>query len=608
MNASRRVPLSQRFVAGVLTVIVAGLALILAWPGEYPSSSLRPALLFAGTLNAKTTTKSVQLSNAIVLEPGATLYVHPAGKKRTDGASDQTANARKPRLLLKNATLTFRQATAAGKAPDKSLSDAPDGKADAALKVFRSLGFERLDVENARLQLRQPGGGLIHVGHITSQVVTADGAVPGLRATGNLTRHGKTVQFDVVKQPTETDDRKAAVDLKISGPLLKLQLSGNLSSKKGVQISADAAEFKTHNLKAVLAWLGVHPIKSRGLKEFEATGNLTWNGSSVAFDQAQFAIDGNQANGRLSFSFDPRRPAVEGTLAFQDLKLNAYLNDDADQTNTTHPLTRLWTALQKTCANDTLPLGLKHVDADLRLSTKSLQLSGIELGRGAAVVIAKDGVLKSDLADINLAIGAKGRAHVSIDVTGFLPRYVLRGNFQQVDLGGASSHWLGKPIVDGVADMTFDLAAQGQDNKALIKTLSGPIVVSAQNSASIPIDVVQLFNQTKQTPNDGWGNFEGGFTALKNLSVELMSSRGALTTKSVKANIDGNALIATGTLKLSDLVLDLVLTKRAAADKTAKAELTPGEPARPHRKRDTLQLKGPISEPVIRLVAGARRG
>ena len=76
----------------------------------------------------------------------------------------------------------------------------------------------------------------------------------------------------------------------------------------------------------------------------------------------------------------------------------------------------------------------------------------------------------------------------------------------------------------------------------------------------------------------------------------------------MKASIDGNALIATGTLKLRDLVLDLVLTKLAASeDPAAEPKVPVDPPAATETKKDALEFKGPITEPVIRFLPASRK-
>ncbi len=606
MNVSRIGCIQGKLLAGTIAIVVAGVALVLALSNFRIQTPFHTAQIFVNALDQTKITSPVRLSDALVLEAGSIIQSQKV-TERNGKASNDTQKLL-PHLHLKNATLTLVEA-AATQDRTSTTKRAVDSKipTPSLIAALRTLGFRALHLDNTVVQLKRPGGSLQRVGQLTG-IFAPSVDQTRLSAEGMFVRAGKTLRFTAQISPDPKDTGFKAVKLDIVGVNLKLALEGRLITAGGARITSEAAKFETDNLKHILEWLGMGPLTSGGFSKFSATGNLNWTGSTVAFEQSQFNIDGNLANGRLWFFFDPREPSVEGTLAFQKLELTPYLGA-SDQPSATSALKNAWTAIYSTASSGTLPLGFKEIDADIRLSAKSLEYGATTIGSGAAVVLVKDGKLKADIADMTLASGAKGRSQIEIDTTGPVPGYTLHGNVNGFDLGSTSSFWFGKPVVDGIADMTFDLAAKGRSKEQLLATLSGPIVVSAQKGASIPIDLVKLFAKAKTAPTDGWEHVENGFTALKDLSVELMSSKGALKTQSVKASIDGNALIATGTLKLTDLVLDLVLTKLAATEDGASHDnATSDNPGGQPSHTDALEFKGPITEPIIRLVPDLRKG
>ena len=607
MNASRNGLLKRKFLASALVIAAAGIALFLALPGDLKQTALKTSLVYAGGLDGAVTTAPVWLSDGIVLESGAEINVRALPDSAN--APERTGQDQDQAVDLRKAVITVTQSPAS----QNPVADGPpraSGQQNVVplVATIRALGFRELHLRNATIQLKRPGGALRRVGRFNGQLNVTSEKARKITVRGTLARQNELLQINAVVSGGTKNANEKILEVDVTGENLKLALNGKLVMKGGVRVTSEEAHVETNNLRRFLSWLGMGTETSVGFSKFTADGHLQWNGSTVAFDESQFMIDGNQANGRLSFYFDPREPSIEGTLAFQTLELSPYLGS-SDQPTATGALTRAWTAIHNSVSDGMLPLGFKEVDADLRLSANSLQFGGLEIGSGAAVLLIKDGKLKADIADMTLANGAKGRSQFEIDATGFVPGYVLRGNINDVDLGNTSTLWLGKPIVDGEANMTFDLAAQGRNKDDLLKTLSGPIVVSAEKGASIPIDLVELFTKTKQSPNDGWNNIESGFTALTDLSVELMSSQGSLKTQSVKASIDGNALIATGTLKLTDLVLDLILTKLAASrDPAGEPKVPVDPPAVTETKKDVLEFKGPITEPVIRSLPASRKG
>ncbi len=603
MNAPRIGSLRRKIVVSISVAIVTGIALLLALPNFYSEMQFKTAVVFAGSLNEVTVTSPIPLSDVIVLEPGAIIQSKFDNKKSDEPPSSQ--QKAQPHLKLKNATLTLLQAPAApGQAASHSVKQVTTTQLTTAL---RNVGFSALQLDNTVVQLKRPGGSLQRIGRITG-VIRTDVSQKMLSAEGQFERQSETLTFTAQTSFDQTDPTARTLQLYIKGNNLQLSLNGKLMTKGGLRVTSDEANFSTPDLKKLLGWLGMGPLVSNGFSKFSAAGHFSWSGSTVAFDQSQFDIDDNLANGRLSFYFDPGEPSIEGTLAFQKLELIPYIGA-SDQPSATSAITNAWSALHSTVSAGSLPLGLKEIDADIRVSAKSLQYGATEIGQGAAVILVKDGKLKADIAEMTLSSGARGRSQIEIDTTNFVPKYVVHGNVNGFDLGTASTQWFGKSIVDGIANMTFDLAAHGRNKNELLATLSGPIVVSADKGASIPIDLVKLFTKSKKSPNDGWEHIENGFTALKNLSVEVMSSKGSLKTKSVKANIGGNPFIATGTLKLTDLVLDLILTKTADSETgTTDGTEAPDKEPIAHPQMDTLEFKGPITEPIIRFVRQSRKG
>lgn len=595
MTASRREPLKPKFVAVIFAALFAAVPVFWTLSPGYNNAVLKSAMVFAGDLRQATLTRHVRLSESVVLAPGAEFRILPPDAP-ADGENKQgPQRGASQDLKLTNATITLEQASALipSESPDGSNANANDG--DLAAELIKTIKFKTLHIEGLALKLRSPGGRLREIGRITAEIVNAPDSGGTLRISGKYSRQGRVLDFKAALAPGSENGGEHALKLNVDEDDLKLALSGTLATQNGLTLTADDAQLRTSNLKKILDWFEIGTIDNQGFADFSVAGNLTWTGTSIAFDQAQFGMDGNRAGGRLSINFNPPKPAVEGSLAFQSLQLLPYFGK-SELLGASHAWNRAWSGTQKTANEKQLPLGLHQLNADLRLSARSVRFGETVLGKGAAVLISRQGKLAVDFVDVELANGIKGRAHVQIDVNDFLPSYLLRGDLQHMDLGGVSGHWLGQPVVDGIADVTFDLAAEGRDDSALLKSLSGPIVLAAQNGASIPVDLIKLFRQSERTPNSGWKAYQGGFTALKDLSVEVVSSRGALTAESVKARIGSDAVTARGTLKLTDLVVDLVLT-RLAIDAPDNAS-----------DNDVLELKGTILQPVIRAREKSKNG
>lgn len=598
MIASNRVSTQHKIIAATTAIIVASFALFVAFPTANNSTKLETFLVYAGASDSITTKTVTRLSDIISLEAGAIIRQVSPGKDSSN--SEDAERSQISELQISNAVLTIDQAPEIKPAQNaSSQTPAPQSNTDTLITAVSKLGFETLKLDNAKIQLKRPGGAITRLGHLTTSVQRRDSGNGSQLELNGVFQRG-TKNLDVSGQIESADAEGAAnvVKLTLSNHILNLSLDGKLSTRNELRLTAEHAKLATEDLSSLMTWLGLMPMSHSGITDVIATGTLTWSGSTVAFDQARFTFDNNSATGRMSVNLDARKPSLDGTLAFDQLELGPYVSDEKFESENA-AIRGLATTVHNVVLDGRLPIGLHNVDADIRVSAERLQLNGVEIGNGAAVLISRNGKLKADIAKLNLSNGIEGKTQIEIDSKSYVPAYVLRGNVDHVDLGNTSSFWFGKSVVDGEASLTFDLTAQGRTKNELLTTLTGPIMLSAQNGASVPFDLVKLFKNSKTTPKDGWAEIDNGFTALRNLSVEVVSSKGSLRTRAANANIDGKSLSASGTFKFRDMVMDLVLTRKEATDaeknsddKTKKSALS----------KEELQLKGPITEPIIRAI------
>lgn len=598
MKASRRRSINVLILA--LVIAITGAAMLLATPKNYGVVVLKTSLANAEDIKPLILPEPLRLNNAMRLEAGANLRaVTAAGPDSSDQVQPLRAGKS---YLVTNATLTLELAASSRSHSNQASAEIPVSGFDSLMqKALNHTQFQNVYIEDALLQFELPGGALKPAGRITVTIVSERDA-KALKIAGHIKRNDETVTIDATLTKAGDNDGVQDIDIKLSNPNFSLKAIGSLSTNEGLRVVSENANLSAKSLKDLLGWIGMGEIKSNGLETFTSNGQFTWNGTAIAFNNATFMLDNNPASGSINFNLAPQQPAIDGTLAFDRLDLAPYLKNP-NQLTMGEVLATNWAGIQSEAKLNSLPLGLKDINADFRLSTKSLRLNGSEIGRGAAVVISKRGRLKIDFVELVFSTGVSGRAHLEVDVNNSRPSYLIRGDFKNVDLGQVSNQLLGKSVVDGIADTTFDVSAKGSSRQDMINTMSGPIHIFAPNGASVPIDLNNFFEQTKSAPNDGWAGFKPGFTALKNLSIELQSQRGALKTRSVTADLsDDFAFIASGTIKLSDLMVDLIVKKVSsgkADDFDTQTSIKTNE--------DAVQLKGPILEPIIRAARPLKR-
>src|SRR5262249_55249686 len=175
-------------------------------------------------------------------------------------------------------------------------------------------------------------------------------------------------------------------------------------------LAADAT-----SLRNAIVWAGQKPLPGGGFGRFAIKAKTNVVGGTISISNVNVELDGNTAEGVLTFATDGRQ-TLQGTLAADTLDVTPYMST-----------VRLLTANQREWTSTQIGLdGLSGIDADLRLSAANVVMSNAKLGRTAiganlrnghlVVTIgeaqAYGGVIKGSLAMSNLESGVDVRSQL----------------------------------------------------------------------------------------------------------------------------------------------------------------------------------------------------
>ena len=149
---------------------------------------------------------------------------------------------------------------------------------------------------------------------------------------------------------------RSGLKLRLAGAPLKAAFDGSISVKPTLKIegtlAADAA-----SLRDALLWAGQKPLPGGGFGRFAIKAQTNVVGGTIALSSVNVELDGNTAEGVLTFATDGRQ-TLQGTLAADTLDLTPYVST-----------VRLLTANQREWNSGRITLdGLAGIDLDLRLS------------------------------------------------------------------------------------------------------------------------------------------------------------------------------------------------------------------------------------------------
>src|SRR5262249_5116377 len=115
---------------------------------------------------------------------------------------------------------------------------------------------------------------------------------------------------------------QAGMKVRINGAPIKVAFDGVMSNRPSLKIdgtlAADAA-----SLRDALQWMGTKPLPDGGFGRFTLKAQTNVAGGTVAMSGVDIALDGNVADGVLTFSNEDRRK-LQGTLAAEGPELHAH--------------------------------------------------------------------------------------------------------------------------------------------------------------------------------------------------------------------------------------------------------------------------------------------
>lgn len=544
--------------------------------------SLSATAVIAATRDGFTLTSpiSLPLMPNVMIETGR-LSVARANPDQQLTGSETIAllAAGNAKLVLDDAVLSL--------VPTQSSGSGRNADANPVAPVLAAL----LKVSFSRLQLRDA---IVHLGrgddeqalltNVNLDVTKLD--PKKVRVTGSFEFRKKPVAFDIVmgteaelqnKKNDGTGTIGRAFDIKLAGDLLKMTAAGTLSAGDRPLLSSTTSSLEVSDLRKFARWIGIELGSGSGLGAFQARGPLEFSPSEIAFSDATFSLDGNEATGAFSFKWggDRRRAAIDGTLAFKSYDIGPFLTPQGAPRQ--NPATSLSLAdyFSLTASHSAvLPLA-DQIDADLRVSATTVSAGAIKFGRGAATFSLKDGALLADLAELEIGKGARCGGQLGLHAEKNVPSYTLRGKIETIDLAVLTNALWSYNVLAGAGDVTLDLKATGRNADQIIATMNGKIGVRQTGSGQVGLDLRTLAATARTQTQKGWGGAVRGQTAIQDLKADFTMTNGLLVAEQIAAKAGDAALSSQGSIDFGAKFGDVKIWITHPAANGVQTELDP---------------------------------
>jgi AsmA protein len=383
-------------------------------------------------------------------------------------------------------------------------------------------------------------------------------------ATGRFVWHDEPLDMTVTLGdfPAALAGGRTGLKVRIAGSPMKAAFEGAISVKPTLKIEGTLAADAT-SLRDTLVWFGQKPLPGGGFGRFAIKAQTNVMGDKIALSNVNVELDGNSAEGVLTFATDGRQ-TLQGTLAADTLDLTPYVST-----------VRLLTANQRDWSSTRITLdGLSGGDLDLRLSAGKVLLSNAKLGRTAIAANLRSGKLVVTVGEAQAYGGvikgflALANFNAGVDVKSQL-------HFIDVDLESCLGQLFGLHRLEGKGDISFSVEGAGDSVLAVTQTLNGTASLTGSKGALAGLNVEQLLRRLERRPLSGGGEFRTGRTPFDKITVTLKITQGTVSVDDVK--IDGSAvrLALAGSASIPARELDLKGT--ASLVSVAKPGATPFE-------------------------------
>ena len=241
---------------------------------------------------------------------------------------------------------------------------------------------------------------------------------------------------------------RTGLKVRLAGAPMKFAFDGTMSVRPTLKVDG-ALSADTLSLRRVAAWTGQKALPGGGFERFSLKAQTNVVGGTIALTSANLELDGNPAEGVLTFATDGRQ-TLQGTLAADSIDLTPYLSSIRLLTDSEREWNRVPISLD----------GLAGLELDLRLSAAKVSASGTKLGRTAIAANLRGGKLTLTVGE-SRAFGGVIKGSVGFATAEQGVEFKSQLQFTDIDLDSTMTELFGLKRLEGKGDLCFHARGNG---------------------------------------------------------------------------------------------------------------------------------------------------
>src|SRR4051812_45109883 len=397
-------------------------------------------------------------------------------------------------------------------------------------------------------------------------------------ATGQFDWRGERVDGSVSVSDfiAALSGERSGLKARLASAPLKVAFDGAIANRASTvmegTLTADSV-----SLRNALRWTGQGPpAGTGGFGRFALKARANVVGSSIALTNVNVELDGNVAEGVMTWSNNGRQ-TLQATLAAGALDFTPYVST-----------VRLLTGGQRDWNRQLFDLNaMTTPDIDMRLSAAKLTVGKTTLGRTALGANLRGGTLALSVGEAQM-YGGVAKGSLNVGRSDAVINLKAQFQFLDVDLLACTSELFGLTKLSGRGNLNVALEATGNSPFALAQSLDGTALLSGHDGAISGFNVEQLLRRLERRPLSGGGNFRSGSTPYNSMTVGVKFSEGIATTEDVRLEGPAARITLSGTASVPAREYDL----KGVASLTSAANAPPGFDL-------PFVIQGPWDDPLI---------
>jgi len=397
-------------------------------------------------------------------------------------------------------------------------------------------------------------------------------------ATGRFTWNGEPVNANVslTDFAAALAGDRTGLKVRLSGTPLKAAFEGTISARPTLKIdgtlSADAPL-----LRDTLRWAGLKPLTGGGFGRFALKAKTAVSGGTIALSAVNVELDGNTAEGVLTFATAGRQ-TLQGTLAASELNLTPYIST-----------VRLLTSNERDW--DRMPIsldGLNGFDLDLRLSAARIVIARAKLGRTAIAANLRGGKFTATIGEAQ-AFGGILKGSFALAASDRGTEFKSQLSFTDVDLENCLNDLFNFKRIDGRGNLALNIDASGESMFDLTRGMNGTASLIGRQGALTGLNVEQLLRRLERRPLSGTGDFRAGRTPYERLTANFKITQGEALIEEMRIEGSKVRLGVVGTASIPSREFDL----------RGIAALVSGNSEAPPTFELPFVVQGPWDDPIM---------